>query len=195
MDQLKETILEKGKILSPSILKVDQFLNHCIDTELMDAIGKRFADCFAGHGITKVITIESGGIAPALMTAVHMGVPLIFAKKAVPSTMTDPVFVTVHSFTKNVDYTLCMERSLIAPGDRVLFIDDFLANGQAFEGIRTLLEQQQAGLAGAGICIEKSWQPGRRIVEEASIPLCTLASIASMSPEEGITWNLDHETC
>lgn len=188
MELLKKRIEEDGVVLSPSVLKVDAFLNHGIDVSLMDEIGKEFADTFKDEKITKVMTIESGGIAPAMAAAYHLDVPLIFAKKSEPSTMNHPVYAKVHSFTKNTDYTLCMERNLIEPSDRILFVDDFLANGQAFLGIQSLIEQCQASLAGAGICIEKSWQSGREILNQAQIPVCVLASIKSMS-EEGIVWN------
>lgn len=192
MDLLKKKILQDGKVLSPSILKVDSFLNHCIDPVLMDEMGKSFANYFADSGITKVMTIESGGIAPALTTAFHLGVPVLFAKKAKPSTMRDPLSATVHSYTKDIDYTLCVESSLLSKDDTVLFIDDFLANGQAFLGIRSLLEQKGARLGGIGICIEKAWQNGRSVIEQTGVPCGALASISSMS-EEGITWNTDNE--
>ena len=188
MDLLKRTIEERGKVLSDSVLKTDAFLNHSIDPLLMDAIGAQFARHFSDAGITKVVTIESGGIAPALMTALHLEVPLVFAKKARPITMDAPLTATVHSFTKNRDYELCVEGGLIQPGDKVLFVDDFLANGDAIQGILNLLGQARATLAGAGICIEKSWQKGHAFIADHGIPLHVLASIQSMS-KEGIVWN------
>lgn len=192
MDLLKQKILDEGRILSSSTLKVDSFLNHHIDPVLMNEIGKTFANYFADAGITKVITIESGGIAPAFATAFHMGVPLLFAKKTKPSTMQNPLCTTVHSFTKNVDYTLCLESSFLEANDVVLFIDDFLANGQAFLGICDLLDQKGTALGGVGICIEKAWQKGRQIIASRNVQCGVLASIASMS-EGGIVWNPEHE--
>lgn len=189
MELLKETIEQKGDVLSENILKVDTFLNHLIEPDLMDEIGKEFARFFRGTRITKVMTIESGGIAPAIMTAVHLHVPLLFAKKAEPSTMTHPLTCSVHSFTKNNDYSLCVEKEAIEPDDRVLFIDDFLANGEAFKGICSLISQAGAELSGVGICIEKAWQNGRQMIDKADIPYLCLASIQSMSPENGIVWS------
>lgn len=194
MELLKSKILSEGKVLSSSILKVDSFLNHLIDPVLMDEMGKSFAEFFKDAGITKVITIESGGIAPAYATALHLNVPLLFAKKTTPSTMKDPLTASVHSFTKNTDYTLCAERAMLNSDDCVLFIDDFLANGQAFLGVCALLEQAGAKLGGVGICIEKAWQPGRSIVSESGVPLCVLASLKSMSPENGIIWDTERES-
>lgn len=190
MEELKRVIEEKGKVLSNQVLKTDSFLNHAIDPALMDAIGRDFAGHFRDAGITKVVTIESGGIAPALATAMHLGVPMVFVKKAHPVTMNHPLTAMVHSFTKNKDYELCLEKFLLEPGDRVLFVDDFLANGDAFKGVCSLIEQAQAELAGVGICVEKSWQRGRKTVQDTGVPLCILASIASMS-EDGIVWNSD----
>ena len=188
MEELKKIIEEKGKVLSDQVLKTDSFLNHSVDPVLMDHIGRDFAGHFRDAGITKVITIESGGIAPALTTAMHLGVPMVFVKKARPVTMNAPLTATVHSFTKNRDYELCVEQGLIEAGDNVLFIDDFLANGDAFKGILTLLDQAQAHLAGAGICVEKSWQRGSRTIRDLGVPLYVLASIQSMS-DTGIVWD------
>ncbi len=187
MELLKRVIEEKGTVLSDQVLKTDSFLNHAIDPRLMDAIGADFARHFADQGITKVITIESG-IAPAYSAALHLGVPLVFVKKAHPATMTSPLTARVHSFTKNREYELCVEQSLIDPGDRLLFIDDFLANGDAFRGICSLAEQAQASLAGAGICVEKAWQNGHALITSLGVPLYVLASIQSMSQDDGIVW-------
>ncbi len=188
MELLKRVIEEKGTVLSDQVLKTDSFLNHAIDPRLMDAIGADFARYFADQGITKVITIESGGIAPAYSAALHLGVPLVFVKKAHPVTMTSPLTARVHSFTKNREYELYVEQSLIDPGDRLLFIDDFLANGDAFKGICSLADQAQASLAGAGICVEKAWQNGHALITGLGIPLNVLASIQSMSQDDGIMW-------
>lgn len=190
MKKLQDAIESRGRVISSEVLKTDTFLNHAIDTELMDEIGQAFARAFEKEGITKVMTIESGGIAPAYSAALHLHVPLVFCKKARPITMEQPLTAMVHSFTKNKDYELCLEKFLLEPGDRVLFVDDFLANGDAFKGVCSLIEQAQAELAGVGICVEKSWQRGRKTVQDTGVPLCILASIASMS-EDGIVWNSD----
>lgn len=189
MNKLCQAIEEQGVIVSDQILKVDTFLNHTIDPFLMEQIGKDFAEHFKNKGLTKVITIESGGIAPALMCAHALRLPLVFAKKAVPSTMNDPLSTTVHSFTKNRDYTLCMEKSAVQQGDALLFVDDFLANGEALKGICRLAEKAGACVEGAAICIEKAWQPGHQTAQELGLDLFVLASIASMSKENGIVWN------
>lgn len=195
MEKLKRMIEEKGTVLSPTVLKVDSFLNHCIDTEMMEEIGEVFAAWFQEAGITKVITIESGGIAPAYAAAHKLGVPILFAKKTEPCTMTDPLTATVHSYTKNTDYQLCAEHSMLQPEDVVLFIDDFLANGQAFLGVQALIEQAGARLGGVGICVEKSWQDGRALIIDSKAPLCVLASIKEMQPPHTIIWNTPNETC
>lgn len=191
MDLLKKTIEEEGVVLSPSVLKVDGFLNHKIDPILLDEIGKEFAGAFRNLGITKVLTIESGGIVPAFTTALYLNVPVVFAKKAEPSTMRNPKTCRVHSFTKNTDYTICIEQNTIHEGDRVLFIDDFLANGQAYLGIKKLVGDCHARLVASGFCIEKAWQPGHSILKQDGFPFKVLASIRHMSPEEGISWNYD----
>ncbi len=192
MDQLKQTIENKGQVLSDQILKVDSFLNHQIDTELMVEMGKAFASHFENSGITKVITIESGGIVPAFCAAQALHVPLLFAKKAEPSTMRHPLYTSVHSFTKNRDYKLCIEGEMLDQNDVVLFIDDFLANGEAFKGMLRLMDQVGCRMGGVGICIEKAWQHGRQVVLDQGIDYLALASIASMSPDTGLVW-MDEE--
>lgn len=180
MNFLQERIEKDGRVLSERILKVDNFLNHTIDPQLMDQIGKAFADYFKDTKPSKVLTIESGGIAPALMTALHLNIPVIYAKKAKPSTMDNPVSTEVFSFTKQKTYTICMEKEAIVPGDRVLFIDDFLADGQAFKGVEDLMAQTGSTLCGCGFCIEKSFQKGRPYIESKGYPFYSLAPIEKM---------------
>ncbi len=188
MNFLQERIEKEGSVLSEKAVKVDSFLNHTVDPDLMVSIGKAFAGYFQDLGITKVLTIEAGGIAPALMTALYLHVPLVYCKKALPSTMTDPVSTEVYSFTKQKSYTLCMEKAALDKGDVVLFIDDFLADGQAFKGIEDLCAKRQASLAGCGFCIEKSFQKGRPYIEQKGYRLCSLAPILKL--ENGrIIWN------
>ncbi len=178
MNFLQERIEQDGQILSSRILKVNNFLNHTVDPKLMAQIGQAFADHFKDVHPTKVMTIEAGGIAPALMTALKLDIPLVYCKKAKPSTMDDPLFTEVFSFTKQTSYTLCMQRAALDPEDRVLFIDDFLANGQAFIGIEDLINQAGAKLVGCGFCIEKAFQAGRSPILEKGYPLYSLAPIA-----------------
>lgn len=187
MNFLQERIEQDGTVLSGHILKVNNFLNHTVDPKLMAAIGKAFADQFKDLHPTKVLTIESGGIAPALMTALELDVPLVYCKKAKPSTMNDPISTEVFSFTKQQTYTMCMERPSMSEEDRILFIDDFLANGQAFKGIEDLVNQTGATLVGCGFCIEKAFQDGRPYILEKGYPLYSLAPIAKLE-EDKITW-------
>lgn len=193
MNHLKQVIEENAEILSNSILKVDRFLNHQIDIDLMEEIGEDFADYFKRDAITKVITVESGGILPAYTTARRLHVPLVFAKKTEPSTMRSPLLADVYSFTKCTCSSICVEGGLIERGDRLLFIDDFLANGQAFLGVCHLAEQAGAEVVAAGFCIEKSWQRGHSIVSNRHCDIHVLASIASLKDKK-ITWNEDEES-
>lgn len=187
MNFLQERIEQDGTVLSGHILKVNSFLNHAVDPQLMAAIGKAFADQFKDQHPTKVLTIESGGIAPALMTAFELGIPLIYCKKAKPSTMNDPISTEVFFFTKQKTYTMCMERPSMTSEDRILFIDDFLANGQAFKGIEDLISQTGATLVGCGFCIEKAFQSGRSYILAKGYPLYSLAPIAKLEAGK-ITW-------
>lgn len=180
MDLLKQAILDQGIIINENILKVDAILNHQIDPLLMDAIAQSFYEYFKEKGITRVITIESSGIAPALLCALKLNVPLTFLKKDVPSTMRQPLTATVTSFTKNKTYTLCADASYIHKTDRVLFIDDFLANGEAFKGAEDLIIQVGATIIGIGIVIDKAFQSGKAYIKEKGYDYHCLASIASM---------------
>lgn len=187
MKELKEAIENKGIFLSDDILKVDTFLNHQIDIELMDLMGQAFADHFKDKGITKVVTVETGGIAPGYAAARALGVPLIFTKKTEPNTMLDPVYSEVFSYTKKKHYTICMEKDYLHKEDKVLFIDDFLANGEAFKGIEELMEQTGASIAGVGICIEKAFQKGHAYITSRGYDLYSLAPIATVKDRK-ITW-------
>lgn len=187
MKLLQEAIEKRGIILNDNILKVDSFMNHQIDPQLMFEIGKEFADHYRNQEITKIVTIESSGIAPAVFTGLAMNLPVVFLKKSEPSTMIDPVYVESFSFTKNRKYTLCMESSMLEQGDKILFIDDFLANGQAFESFESLMGKCGATIAGIGIVIEKSFQKGRKTIEDKGYDIYSLARIQSM--ENGkINW-------
>jgi xanthine phosphoribosyltransferase len=192
MEALKKIIEEKGIILPGDVLKVDNFLNHSIDTVLMEQIGEEFARHFAKDGITKVVTIESGGIAPAYATAAKLHVPLLFIKKTEPCTMIDPVSTSVFSYTKKKTYPLCVEKSMMTENDVLLFIDDFLANGEAFKGVEELARVQNAKLVGAGICIEKAWQKGHAYIANQDYDLFVLASLASLHDGK-ITWSDETE--
>jgi len=184
MELLKKRIIEYGRIVSPEILKVDSFLNHQIDPALMNEIGNEFAKLFSSEKITKILTIEASGIAPSVMTGYKMGVPVIFAKKKVPSTITAGTYSAgVHSFTKNRDCNIFVSSELMRHGDRILIIDDFLAHGSASNALVSLVEQSGAELSGIGIIIEKGFQKGGEVLRRRGIRLESLAVIESMSED------------
>lgn len=181
MELLKDKILTEGKVLSDEILKVDAFLNHQLDPMLMKEIGAEFAKRFADEKITKVLTIESSGIAPAMMTALELRVPLVFARKRKSLTLTHNVYETkVFSFTKQEMNTITVSKDYLACDDRVLIIDDFLANGQAAEGLIDLVKQAGAEVVGLGIVIEKSFQEGGQKLRESGVRVESLAEIGSL---------------
>ncbi len=185
MELLKQAISERGTVLSSGVLKVDQFLNHQVDTTLMSAIGEEFARLFKNENITKIITIESSGIAPSFMCAHVLETPLIFARKKKSVTMNvDNVYSSrVYSFTKKEYSEVTVSKDLITTGDRVLIIDDFLANGQAATGLADIVEKAGATVIGIGIVIEKSFQDGRALLEEKGYRIESLARIASLEDQ------------
>lgn len=180
MENLKQAIIERGTLIGDQIVKVDSFLNHQIDPKLVNEMGECFYKYFKDKGITKVVTIESSGIAPAFIAAYHFNVPMIFIKKTHPSTMCNPITSTVHSFTKNKTYTVCMDEGYLDENDKVLFIDDFLANGEAFKGAEEIIKQTKASIAGVGIVIEKEFQKGHEYIINQGYDLYCLASIKCM---------------
>ncbi|WP_449260106.1 xanthine phosphoribosyltransferase [Enterococcus casseliflavus] len=182
MEKLVERIKTHGNVLGEGVLKVDQFLTHQVDYELMKEIGTVFAERFQGSGITKVVTIEASGIAPALYTAEQLQVPMIFARKAKSLTIDEELLTaSVYSFTKQVTSQVSISKKFLSSDDTVLIIDDFLANGQAAKGLIELCQQAGANVVGIGIVIEKSFQSGRQLLEEMGIPVVSLARIASLS--------------
>lgn len=188
MELLKQRIKKDGKILNNNILKVDNFINHQIDPQLMMAIGVEFAHRFAYARATKILTIEASGIAPAIMTGYCLGIPVVFAKKSVPNTMKDPLVSKVHSFTKEIDYTIVVERDMIKPTDKVLCIDDFLAYGSAANGLHDIIKQIGADLAGMGFVIEKTFQNGGKQLREQGIHVESLAIIKEIT-DDGIVFD------
>ncbi|HDR7656853.1 xanthine phosphoribosyltransferase [Bacillus wiedmannii] len=181
MKVLQEKILNEGKVLTGDVLKVDAFLNHQIDPVLMQEIGKEFAKRFKEENITKIVTIESSGIAPAVMAALELGVKVIFARKRKSLTLQDNMYVAnVYSFTKQETNEISLSRNHIDENDRVLIIDDFLANGQAALGLMSLVEQAGASIAGIGIVIEKAFQDGGKKLREQGVRVESLAEIASL---------------
>ena len=181
MKLLEEKILAEGKAVNENILKVDSFINHQVDSEFMDALGKDFAEHFKDCGITKVFTIESSGIAPALMTAKYLDVPMIILKKQTSKILNGKVYQTrVTSFTKGTSYELTLYQDYIDPSDKVLLIDDFLANGEAAMGASRLIKESGAELSGIGILIEKSFQKGRKRLEDAGYYVYSQARIGRL---------------
>ncbi len=180
MKALEQRILKEGKCLPGGTLKVDSFINQQMDPMLMESIAEEFSHIFSDSGINKILTIESGGIAPAIMTGWKMKVPVVFAKKSLPGTMENILSTTIFSFTKNREYEVYVSRDYLHEGDRVLFIDDFLANANAAKGIIDLIHQAGAELTGMGFLIEKAFQHGRGPLEKAGIRVESLAVIESL---------------
>ena len=182
MELLKQKILDCGRALDEHVLLVDSFLNHQVDVKLMQEVGKEFARRFADAGITRIVTIESSGIAPAAMAALEMDLPLVILKKSKSSILKDGILQTeVFSFTKNAPYMLTLKPQFVHPGDRVLLIDDFLANGEAALGASSLLERAGAQVAGIGIVIAKTFQPGLKKLQEAGYRVEILAPVKRMA--------------
>ena len=182
MYALEQKILSEGIVLSDEVLKVDAFLNHQIDPVMMQLIGKEFAARFKDAGITKIITIEASGIAPAIMAGLELGVPVTFARKYQSLTLKDDLYRSkVFSFTKQTESTIAISNKHISSADKALVIDDFLANGQAALGLIDLIHQAKAEVVGVGIVIEKSFQPGRDILLEKGYRVESLARVKSLA--------------
>lgn len=185
MERLKAKIEAEGKVLSSLVLKVDSFLNHQVDPHLMMDIGKGFASRFKDAGITKILTIESSGIAPSVMTGLHLNVPVVFARKKKSLTLTEDLITSsVYSFTKQETNEISVSKKFLQNNDTVLIIDDFLANGQAAEGLVEIVKKANAAVAGVGIVIEKGFQDGGKLLREAGIRIESLAIIESLENGE-----------
>lgn len=181
MESLGRKVKEDGVVIDEKILKVDGFLNHQIDAKLMNDVGKTFYESFKDAGITKILTIEASGIAPAIMASFHFDVPCLFAKKAKPSTLKDGFYSTeIHSFTKNKTSTVIVSEEFLGEGDKVLIIDDFLANGDASLGLNDIVQQAKATTVGIGIVVEKSFQDGRQRLENEGLNVTSLCKVASL---------------
>ena len=187
MQLLEDRIRKDGKIREHgSVLKVDSFLNHQIDVDLCNEMGKEFFRLFGGEGITKILTIEASGIGIACVAGQYFNVPVIFAKKSKTKNIDGSVYTApVESFTHGGVYDGMVAKDFLGPEDRVLLIDDFLANGAALEGLLSIVEQAGAAVVGAGICVEKAFQPGGARLRAKGIRVEALARIKSMS-EAGI---------
>src|SRR5512143_1168086 len=179
--KLRDRILAEGQVLGGGILKVDSFVNHQVDPLLMDACGREFARRFASLGATKVLTAEISGIAPALTTALHLGLPVVYARKTKPITMPDQVYLTLApSHTKGRMVELIISPEYLAHGERVLVIDDFLASGATILGLARLAEASGSRIVGVGALIEKTFEGGRAAVAPLGVPIESLACITSL---------------
>jgi xanthine phosphoribosyltransferase len=179
--ELRERILTEGQVLGDGILKVDSFVNHQVDPILMDACGREFARRFASLGATKVLTAEISGIAPALTTALHLRLPVVYARKTKPITMPDQVFLTLApSHTKGRMVELIVSPEFLSQGERVLIIDDFLASGATILGLARLAEASGSRIVGVGALIEKIFEGGRSALKSLGVPIESLACITSL---------------
>lgn len=186
MSNLSERIQKDGIVVDESILKIDSFLNHQIDPTVISEIVNDFYDYFKDKRITKVFTIEASGIAPAIMTAAKFQVPMLFAKKTTPSTLKNNDFYStdVHSYTKNQTSKVIVSTEYLSKDDRVLIIDDFLANGQAAFGLINLVNQAGAEVSGVGICVEKSFQKGRGLLDAEDVDVYSVCRISSLKDNQ-----------
>lgn len=185
MKVLEERIRRDALILSDKVLKVDSFLNHQVDTELVVEIGREFGRLFGHLPVTKVITVEASGIQFAMATGMALNVPFVYAKKKKAVTQSEAVYTApVHSFTRQETYTISVSQHYLGPEDKVLVIDDFLATGAALVGLADIIRQSGAELLGVGCVIEKSFQEGRSLMEKLNVPVHSLARIRSMAPGE-----------
>ena len=183
MEQLKQRIRKDGQVRNGDVLKVDSFLNHQMDIGLLDEIGAEFQRLFADENITKILTIEASGIAIACMAARHFHVPVVFAKKAKSLNLDGELYTSkVHSFTYDRDYDITVSKKFIQSDDRILIIDDFMANGKAMDGLIDICHQAHAQVAGIGICIEKGFQGGGDRLRKEGYRLESLAIVESMEP-------------
>ena len=189
MELLKERIRKDGKVKGTDVLKVDSFLNHQMDVELFAEIGKEFKRRFAGCEINKILTIEASGIGIACVAAQYFHCPVIFAKKTQTKNIAGEVYTSkVESFTHGRVYDIIVAQEFLGPGDKVLLIDDFLANGAALEGLAQLVKDAGAELVGAGIVIEKAFQPGGDRLRAKGLRIEALARVQSMNEETGVTF-------
>lgn len=185
MQQLKERIKQEGYLMSEKVLNLDALLNHQVDPELMLQIGQAFAARFEGDKITKVVTVESSGISPAFATALALKVPMVFARrKKTLTTDADLICERVPSFTKGIVTDVFISRKFISPEDRVLVIDDIIANGDAVRGLIKIIQRAGAEVAGLGVVVEKSFQAGANSVRELGINVESLVSITSLDNGE-----------
>lgn len=178
MRELEERIKNDGQVLGEDVLKVDNFLNHQVDPQLMYHMGEEFHRLFQDKKITKILTVESSGIAPAVMAGLIFQVPVVFARKHKSLTLKNDLYTAkVYSFTKKVSNEISISKKFLNSDDHVLIIDDFLANGQAVQGLMEIIDAADATLEGVGIVIEKTFQKGRQLLDENGVEVQSLARI------------------
>ncbi len=191
MKLLEEKILSCGTVLPGNILKVDSFLNHQLDVSLLSELGKEFYRLFSDCNVTRILTVEASGIPIACFAAQHFNVPVVFAKKGHHKNIGNDVYTAeVFSFTKGTSYTIFVSKKYINPGDNILVIDDFLANGQAVLGLKKIIEDAGANLMGVGIAIEKGFQNGGKEIRAQGVNLRSLAIVDSMT-DDSISFRSD----
>lgn len=183
MKELHDRILKDGQSYDGGILKVDSFINHQMDPKLMHGIAKEFVKRFSDSSLNKIVTIEASGIAPAIMVGLELGLPVVFIKKAKPKTMSEMYVSQVYSYTKDRTYDVCVSKNYLTENDRVLFIDDFLANGNAALGAKDLIDQAGATLVGMGFIIEKSFQEGASRLEKSGTRVESLVRIKALKDD------------
>ena len=189
MELLEQRIRQDGKVKGTSILKVDSFLNHQMDIELFSQMGQEFFRLFGDCGVNKILTIEASGIGMACVTAQYFHCPVVFAKKSMSSNISDHVYsAPVKSFTHGNQYNAIVSKEYLHPEDRILVIDDFLAMGEALRGLFSLVQQSGATLIGAGIAVEKAFQPGGAQLRSEGYRIESLARVAAMSEEGGVVY-------
>ena len=182
MKLLEDRIRSDGEVLPGNVLKINSFLNHQVDPELMKKVGEEFSQLFKDSGVTKVLTCEASGIAPGVMTAYELHVPMVFARKKKPATLNDAVYwADVYSYTKKVTNQICVEQKFLHKDERLLIIDDFLANGEAVKGMINIANQAGAEVTGVGIVVAKTFQGGSEWIKDHGYRLEALAEIASLA--------------
>lgn len=192
MKLLEERIRKDGQVRPGNILKVDSFLNHQLDVELLEQLGKAFYEGFKDKGITRILTIEASGIALACLAAQYFKVPVVFAKKAKSKNLDGELYTsTVHSFTYGKDFTVTLAKKFLSKEDTVLLIDDFLAVGKAMRGLIDICNQAEANIAGIGIAIEKGFQSGGRELREAGYEVYSLAIVDEMTDEGDLRFHAE----
>ena len=182
MKFMEDRILKDGQVRPGNILKVDSFLNHQLDITLLNEVGKAFYERFKDKSVTKILTVEASGIAIACMTANYFGTPVVFAKKSKSRNLDGDLYTSVvHSFTYGIDNTVTLSKKFLGADDKVLIVDDFLANGKAVNGLLDICRQAGAEVVGIGIAIEKGFQRGGDDLRERGYDLLSLAVVDEMS--------------